>query len=1385
GGGGGGGAQGSGGSRPPRPLSYLLQNLDTGFALRGKTQTGASLGSLVFAPHTYYGLFFVDDLTGATTVSFFKSAGPGETTKVPCSMWLNGGLPLMDTDGDGLPDLAERAAGTSLISGDSDGDGRSDRLELADGTNPLDGLALPNGLVGSADVPNSGILTVAAEGSLLYAGGVEMALSVFDLSQPRQPLRVGTLDLPGQNFSRALSVHGGFAAAGGTSGLALMDVRDPANPALIAQVPLSNITSLACRENDVVVLAGSSLYLFDRATGLQQLVVALPEAGHDVQVYGDFVYVLTSARLIVYRQVDFLLLETGRVAVGGGIAPLEVGRKLFVGGGRAYVGTFTGFSVVDVSDPAKLTVLGTPPSTQAAIHDLAANDAGLLLPVVSFGGTSTLAVGAYDVRDPADVTRFLTSWSTPGDTRALTLHQGLAYVADTVGDVQVLNYLAPDLAGVPPTLSFTANFPLAPARAEFDALLRLLVEARDDVQVREVTAFVDDLPVSGDGSFPFQLEFGAPTQNSGRTNFTLQLRAIDTAGNTRWSDPLVVELVEDRRPPRLVGTFPIAGGRTDNFGLTDLLVEFDQPLAVDSITTNTLTVVGAGADRLFDTADDVPRFGVANPGTDPKWLEWEGTNQFPVGLFRVTLAAGLRGTNDVPRSEPVSWTFETVAIRPRLAATTPSGTSATPFDGVAEIEARLDLATTAQRATNAVFTLREAGPDRVRGTIDDRSVLLSSVQFDVGSGHFRLTPSVPLLAGLYRVALSGSGFSVSQADFELRPVPNVWANPAGGRWNVASNWSGGVPLANDFLRIPRLVPGLITTNGTLPALNRIESEADFVQETGVFTLTGDGFFDGQSWFLGSDLGGPSLGGGGTLINRGTMQIGGGSTFVNRSIVLEDITIANRGKLEWVVGQLSFADPTALIFNEPSGIFDLGAKATRTLVGTSSTGQRGRIVNAGLLRKVADTNVTTLRTVTLENSGRILVGAGQLDVGDVTGPGEIEIQSGASIAFNRFLQLPADARIHGGGDFSIVGGSSNAPQVLLYRHELTGVATAEANFIDIRRAFSHPGIQFQSRNGWFRFYAPLNAHRIWNFKGSFGGIQLNAPTTTEILQLDQGILSGPAAIAVTRNLLWTDGKIEAGGEITVHERGEIRGSGILTQRQIRILPGAVVIGVSNAFLTTSVRGLEGRIVNEGTFIKRGAGRMTIRTKLENRGLLRFEEGQLLVERQPQGDGQFFPVTGELQFAGGELALYLQSFNGATLTQTNGLISGFGRIINVGGGFGNKVENRTLVRLNVPGKALEIVTMNYQQNASGELEVTLGAAGCGQLVGDPGWSLILAGRLRVVLEPGFVPEVGQSFVICQGRRSGTFGEVILPDLGPGRKLELTYSADQAVVTVLAGP
>ncbi len=53
-------------------------------------------------------------------------------------------------------------------------------------------------------------------------------------------------------------------------------------------------------------------------------------------------------------------------------------------------------------------------------------------------------ISLYDFSNPANTTRFLTTLQTPGTARAVSIYNGLAYVADSEAGLLVINYLAYD-----------------------------------------------------------------------------------------------------------------------------------------------------------------------------------------------------------------------------------------------------------------------------------------------------------------------------------------------------------------------------------------------------------------------------------------------------------------------------------------------------------------------------------------------------------------------------------------------------------------------------------------------------------------------------------------------------------------------------------------------------------------------------------------------------------------------------------------------------------------------------------------------------------------------------------------------------------------------------
>ena len=229
-------------------------------------------------------------------------------------------------------------------------------------------------------------------------------------------------------------------------------------------------------------------------------------------------------------------------------------------------------------------------------------------------------------------------------------------MADGKAGLEVVNYLALDTAGVAPTITLSATFPLQPAVAEENKLARLLATVADDVQVRQVEFFIDGALVGADGSFPFEYYFTTPARTATKNSFTIQARATDTGGNSTLTGVVTVQLVPDATPPRVVRKYPDSGAILSD--LTHVSARFSEPIQPATITPQSLQLVGAGPDRTLGTADDA----VADSGT----LSWdqntatarlELAGKLPAGLYEVRLSPPIADLAGNTLALPVKWTF--------------------------------------------------------------------------------------------------------------------------------------------------------------------------------------------------------------------------------------------------------------------------------------------------------------------------------------------------------------------------------------------------------------------------------------------------------------------------------------------------------------------------------------------------------------------------------------------------------------------------------------------------------------------------------------------------------------------------------------------------------
>jgi hypothetical protein len=108
--------------------------VESGGSSQHLTSTDVGYYETTLPANRYYGLKFYDPIRGLCGATVGLSTPPGEDTifygapSSPC--------PPDDTDGDGVPDLAESIVGTSVTNPDTDGDGVRDLDELLAGTDP-------------------------------------------------------------------------------------------------------------------------------------------------------------------------------------------------------------------------------------------------------------------------------------------------------------------------------------------------------------------------------------------------------------------------------------------------------------------------------------------------------------------------------------------------------------------------------------------------------------------------------------------------------------------------------------------------------------------------------------------------------------------------------------------------------------------------------------------------------------------------------------------------------------------------------------------------------------------------------------------------------------------------------------------------------------------------------------------------------------------------------------------------------------------------------------------------------------------------------------------------------------------------------------------------
>ena len=636
---------------------YAIELLDTGEIVRRGVTTQAGIpssGQLILAPNTDYRYWLYEVDTGYNGSASFTSAPSGRPTTIPEAPL---GLSLRpDTDLDGLDDEAEFIIGTNALNNDTDADGILDGAEIAQGLNPLDGLIAATGIIASVDTPGTAVDVAAFNDAVVIADSGN-GISVFNVFNGMDPLIISQVDTPGSAQAVALSVNdsGSFVAvADGNAGLAIIDFTDPPSASIVAQLNLGS-------EARAVAVAGSFAYVglssgqvvvvdligqkeLSRFTGVSGSI-------DDLRVGGDYLYALTDGTLITFLMEGADLIQKSSVSITGGRGVRR--HRLFVGTDLLYARYSRGYNIISLSDPANPVLVRTESTVQNDWKQIVANGSGLGIAAVSLNTSGPHHIDIYDLGEDGTESNYLTTFQTPGLAAAVTLYNGIAYVADSTAGLQVINYLNFDALGVAPTINLETSATVD-NKAEEGKLFRMTAEVSDDVQVRNVEFYVDGVLVATDGNFPFEYRFVTPLIENQLT-FRVQARASDTGGNAAFSDERVITLTPDATPPRLISRLPLfsaTGG-----GLSEVAAFFNEPMAAASFIPENFFIEAAGVDGILGTADDVLLSGLSlayREESNGAFLSQ--ASDFVPGKYRVTV----RDVTDLignALATPKTWTF--------------------------------------------------------------------------------------------------------------------------------------------------------------------------------------------------------------------------------------------------------------------------------------------------------------------------------------------------------------------------------------------------------------------------------------------------------------------------------------------------------------------------------------------------------------------------------------------------------------------------------------------------------------------------------------------------------------------------------------------------------
>ena len=594
-----------------------LENLSNGTVMRSMVdlQPGGALcpQGVLLAPDTAYReyVYSVDHNTVGYSDFVTAASGTFDMPNVVMGKHLS-----KQTDGSGLESLAEFIIGLPSNGSGKTAAGITYLQALRDGIDPTAGTVLPTGIVGSQTL-NGGAQAVTVVGSTGTASNLTAyvstsnGLSIVDVTQPTKPTVLSSLPLPGQQGSISVDTTLNEAAiAAGGAGLNIVDVSNSLFPALLTTVQFSDaVTDATARDGIAYVSAGTSIATVDLATFEVRATLDLSQYGattlQGLAFDGKTLYAIDAAHQIWSVGVNGdVLTKLGSLSVASSSGTLTIGGDvLYVPAFEAFPG---GYQTVDISNPASMRLISSAVGTALEGTQMALNGTGLAVAIGAAGRVN--AIDTIDVSDPTNTNKLNNRTVLPQTPLDVALANGFAFVADGSAGLMVVNYDGVDVKGVPPSISIASNaVDISPATAGVQVaegtVLTIHPTASDDVQVRNIQLLVNGKVVANEVAYPFDFNVLVPSIASSGSTLTVQAVAYDTGGNKKLSNVLTLNVVPDTVPPTVVSTSITQNASL--FYVKSIQVNFDKRIDTSKLNLSGMSLVGAGADGVFGTQDDI------------------------------------------------------------------------------------------------------------------------------------------------------------------------------------------------------------------------------------------------------------------------------------------------------------------------------------------------------------------------------------------------------------------------------------------------------------------------------------------------------------------------------------------------------------------------------------------------------------------------------------------------------------------------------------------------------------------------------------------------------------------------------------------------------------